>query len=90
MDVKIKIPSMFLSSTGGVNAAEVGGETVGECLNQLAVRFPALRKMLFDEADRFSGYLTVIVNGRNVQGDLYRVPVKAGDEIYPLILIEGG
>jgi molybdopterin synthase sulfur carrier subunit len=88
--VKVKIPAMFQSATGGAKTAEVEGETVGECLKALSVKFPALRRMLFDEGDKFSGYLTVMVNGQSVLGNLYEIPVKAGDELYPLILIEGG
>lgn len=90
MGVKIKIPAMFQSSTGGVKVAEVSGATVGECLKQLATIFPAIRKMFFDEADSFSGYLNVSLNGKNIQGDFNQIPVRPGDEIYPMILIEGG
>jgi len=92
-EVKVKIPAMFQSSTGGVTTAEVSGATVGECLTQLSNQFPALRKMLFDEGDKLSGYLTVIINGQGLKDSLinvYNIPVKPGDEIYPLILIEGG
>jgi hypothetical protein len=46
--------------------------------------------MLFDEADSFSGYLNVSLNGKNIQGDFNQIPVRPGDEIYPMILIEGG
>ena len=88
--VRIKIPAMFQSATGGAKTAEVEGGTVGECLKALSVRFPALKRMLFDEGDNFSGYLNVMVNGQSVLGNLYAIPVKAGDELYPLIMIEGG
>ena len=90
MGVTVRIPAMFQPSTGGVKITEVNGATVGECLKQLATSFPDLRKMLFDEADKLSGYLIVILNGKNVEGDFYSIPVSAGDEIYPMILIEGG
>lgn len=88
--VRVKIPAMFQSATGGVKTAEVGGKTVGECLKALSVKFPALKRMLFDDGDNFSGYLAVMVNGQSVTGNLYEIPVKAGDELYPLMLIEGG
>ncbi len=31
-----------------------------------------------------------IVNGQYLRGDPFRTRVRAGDEIYPMILIEGG
>ena len=47
-------------------------------------------KILFNEADSLPDWLTVIVNGEYVHGDLMTVPVKAGDEPYPIMVIEGG
>ena len=88
--VSVKIPAMFQPSTGGVKTAEVDGATIGECLKQLVIQYPALKRMLFDEGDNLSGYLVVILNGASIKGDLYNIPVKPGDEIYPMILIEGG
>ena len=88
--VRVKIPAMFQSATGGVKTAEVSGATIGECLKQLVIQYPAVRRMLFDEGDNLSGYLLVILNGTGIRGDLYNIPVKPGDEIYPMILIEGG
>jgi molybdopterin converting factor small subunit len=88
--VKVKIPAMFQSATGGVKMAEVTGRTIGECLKALSEQFPGLKRMLYDEGEQFSGYLNVMVNGQSIPGDLNEIPVKAGDELYPLIMIEGG
>jgi len=90
MSVKVRLSAMFQSATGGLKTAECDGETVGDCLKQLSEKYPAMRKMLFDDKDKLSGYLAVSVNGKSQQGDLATVPVKSGDEIYPMILIEGG
>jgi hypothetical protein len=88
--VRIKIPVMFQSATGGAKMAEVEGGTIGECLRALTIQFPSLRKMIYDEGENFSGYLNVMVNGQSVLGDLHDIKVKPGDELYPLIMIEGG
>lgn len=90
MSVKVKLSAIFQNATGGLKTAECSGETVGECLKQLSDRYPLMKKMFFDEGDKLSGYLAVSVNGKSLQGDLNTVPVKSGDEIYPMILIEGG
>ncbi len=90
MAVKIKIPAMFQAAAGGAKTTEVNCKTVGACLKEFADKYPNVRKMIFDEGDHFSGYLNVIVNGQNYHEDFNRVKVKSGDEIYPLIMIEGG
>ena len=90
MSVKVKLSAIFQNAAGGQKTAECNGATVGECLKQLSEKYPAMKKMLFDESDKLSGYLAVSINGKSQQGDFARVPVKSGDEIYPMILIEGG
>jgi molybdopterin converting factor small subunit len=88
--VNIRIPAMFQSATGGTRMVAVRGTTIGECLKALADQFPGLRRMLYDEGELLSGYLAVTVNGQSFPGELKDIPVKAGDELYPLLLIEGG
>jgi hypothetical protein len=87
--VKVKIPSMFQAYTQGITMVEVGGTTVRESLAELVARFPGLTRMVFD-GDQISVSLTVILNGRNIQGDFNQIAIKPGDELYPLVLIEGG
>jgi hypothetical protein len=87
--IKIKIPTMFQPYTQGMAMVEVGGTTVTESLKELVARFPGLRRMILD-GDDISGNLTVILNGQNIQGDFRQIAIKPGDEIYPLVLIEGG
>jgi len=91
MAVKVKIPSMFQPATGGLKTAEVSNcETVGECFTKLSDEYPPLRKMLFDENDRLSGFLVVFVNGESIKGDVLETRVNSGDEIFPMMIIDGG
>ncbi len=90
MSVKVKISAVFQPATGGVKEARVDCKTVGECLTQVAKKYPNLEKMFFDEKDKLSGFLTVFVNEECVRDNLADTPVKSGDEILPVMIIEGG
>ena len=91
MSVRIKIPAMFQNETGGVKLAEVDGRTIGECLDELIKLYPTIEKVLFDERDMLAGWLMIFVNGEALPLDnRLAVPVKDGDEIYPLMMLDGG
>lgn len=93
MSVRVIIPSMFQSAAGGAKAIELKNcKTVGDCLKELRTQYPPLGKMLFDEGDKIAGFLNVFINGQNLKqsSDTFTYPVKDGDEICPLMMIEGG
>lgn len=93
MSVMVKIPVMFQAATNGAKMVEVSGcSNVGECLNSLRQQYPAIGKMLFDEGNNIAGFLMVFINGQavNHSGDKFNAPVKDGDEVYPIMMIEGG
>ena len=90
MSVKVKISAVFQQATSGAKEALVNCNTVGECLTQVAKEYPPLEKMFFDEKNKLSGFLTVFVNEECVRDNLFDTPVKSGDEIFPVMIIEGG
>ena len=93
MSVRIKLPVMFQPAANGIKTVEVNAnecKTVGECLKYLRNKYPPLGKMLFDEGDNIAGYLMVFVNGQGTDHNKFAYPVKDGDEVYPIMMIEGG
>jgi len=44
MSVRVKLPPILQESSGGVEAAEAAGRTVGECLESLEKRFPGIKE----------------------------------------------
>ena len=93
MSVRVKLPAMFQPAANGAKIVEVNNcQTVGECLKQLRSQYPPLGRMLFDEGDNIAGFLLIFINGRGINhgSDKFSVPVKDGDEIYPIMMIEGG
>ncbi len=90
MGVKVKIPPMFQPAIGGLTLAEIDCRSIGECFSKLSEEYPGLRKMLFDEGDKIAGFLIVFVNNKVVNGDILAAPLKSGDDLYPMMLIDGG
>jgi hypothetical protein len=84
---------MFQTATGGATKIEIRNcKTIGDCFKELRIQYPLLGKMLFDEGDKIAGFLNVFINGQNLKqgSDTFTYPVKDGDEICPLMMIEGG
>ena len=93
MSVRVKLPVMFQSAAGGAKTVDLNNcKTIGECLKQLRTQYPPLGKMLFDEGDNIAGFLMIFINGQAVNhvADRFTIPVKDGDELYPIMMIEGG
>lgn len=93
MSVTVKLPFMFQSAAGGNKTVELNDcNTVGDCLVQLRTQYPLLGKMLFDQGNDIAGFLQIFVNGNGISHDKDRFtyPIKDGDELYPIMMIEGG
>ena len=93
MSIRVKIHTMFQPATGGAGTIELNNcKTVGDCLTALRILFPELGKMLFDGGDKIAGFLVILVNGENLtrRDNEFAYPVKDGDEIFPILMIEGG
>ena len=90
MSIKIEIPYSLQSLTDNTAIVEVNGSTVGECLEQLATRFPKSRKLLFDKGGKLDMFGDIYVNGESFYPQGLTRPVKDGDELYIAVLVGGG
>ena len=90
MSVKINIPPGLRRFTHDREAAEVSGNTVGECLEQLARQFPGIEGEFLDEDGSVFQYVDIYVNGVSSYPEELAKAVKDGDEIYILREIAGG
>lgn len=90
MSVKINIHPFFYNATDNQNVAEVEGETVGQCLEQLAVLYPKIRDWLFEKNGKLNRLVEVYVNGQTAYPDELAKEVKDGDEIHLIVFIAGG
>ena len=90
MGVKINV-SMFLHKyTSGREIVEVNGSTAGECPAHLVKQFPSVKQWLFGEHGKLLSYVDLYVSGKSTYPEGLAKPVKPGDELYILFMIDGG
>ncbi len=97
MSIKIKIPLSYLQSSDDTDfvqltpeVVEVSGSTVGECLNHLVKQFPGMKKQLLTKTGSLSENIIISVNGESPYPEQLAKPVKDGDELNVVFIIDGG
>ena len=86
----VRIPALLRAYTGGLGEVGVEGGTVGEAMEALAARYPALRPHLYADGGELRPFVNLFLGEANVkdlqgletrleQGDVLRlVPSIAG------------
>jgi molybdopterin converting factor small subunit len=94
MSIKIVIPPGLRVFTDDKGEIEVGGDTVGECLENLAALFPMIGKTIFFQKCELFNFghnkVSIYLNGEDAYPDELGRPVKDGDTIHILYSISGG
>jgi MoaD family protein len=85
--VRVKLFANFREAAG-VKEVEVEASSVGEVLQDLVRRFPKLEGMFYEEG-RLREYVNIMVNGKNVRGDL-NYPLSHTDEVAIFPPVSGG
>ena len=91
MAVTVYIPTPFRKLAGNQTYLQADGDTVGEVLDGLGAKYPALRHMIYNEADEIPGHVNIYVNNQEIhtlQGK--DTPVADGDELAVIPAIAGG
>lgn len=90
MAVKVHLHATHRQFTNGLNVVAVGGNTVGECLNDLIRQFPGMEKAVFAKKDKLLNSVEVYLNHASAYPDELLKPVKDGDEIHLVVMLAGG
>ena len=90
MSAKLNIPHALRQYTDSQGVVEVDGNTVGQCLDHLIRLFPDIGKEILDGDGKLHDYIDVYVNGESSYLEKLAKPVKSGDELYILFIIDGG
>jgi molybdopterin converting factor small subunit len=69
---------------------ETAGSTVGECIEQLIARHPALRELIFYRDGHLQTFMEIYVNRKAAYPDELNHKVEDGDEIHLTLTIAGG
>ena len=87
---QVKVPPPYRGPTRGEAVIEVEGTTVRECIQAVEARYPGFEEQIFDAEGRFHRFVTLFVNGDEVDRDAADAAVGAGDEVEILAAIAGG
>jgi sulfur-carrier protein len=89
--INVRIPTIMRPHTGGEAKVQLSGETVGDIISQLAVKFPGIAGQIVTDDGQLHRFVNVYVNDDDVRyiGKL-DAPVNEGDEISILPAVAGG
>lgn len=90
MGIKIHIHRTHRQFTNGSEIVEVGGKTVGDCLDHLVKQYPDMREALFDKKRKLLNIIEIYVNMKSAYPDELAKTVSDGDEIYLIFMLAGG
>lgn len=86
----VRIPPVLRAQTGGVREVDAEGATVGEVLQALGDRYPAMKDHLFQDG-ALQRYVNVYLNDQDVQYlQKLHTPVSPSDTIIILPAMAGG
>ena len=90
MSIEVNISPYFTPYTNQQKVVQVQGSTVGECLDDLVKQFPALKKVLLDKKGKLYHSYDIFINGESVYPKAQAAPVKDGDKLNIVWIIQGG
>ena len=84
------MPSVLQEFSCGVETCEVTGQTVGECIKSLEMRFPNIKNHLFDRQGKLLRIFGIYLNSNGINSVDLETPVQENDELIILSFIMGG
>lgn len=90
MTVQLDLSSIFARYTDNQLSLKLEGNTIGECLNDLVSRYPDMKKMILDSNGNLRHSYDIYINGESAYPREMTRPVKDGDKLNLIMLIQGG
>ncbi|MDP2646493.1 MAG: MoaD/ThiS family protein [Desulfobacterales bacterium] len=90
MSIKLNIHVTHRRYTDGLDAVQVQGATVGDCIKHLMTQYPAIEKGLFDRNGKLLKNIEIYVNDQSAYPDELARQVKDGDAIHLTLMLAGG
>ncbi len=90
MGIKLHIHKTHRQFADGSEFVEVKGNTVGECLDHLIIKYPGMREALFDKKGKLRNVIEIYVNMKSAYPDELAKTVSDGDEVHIIYLLTGG
>ena len=87
----IKIPSQLRPQTGGNDQVEIPASTVGEALNKLVEKHPAIKDRIYDEQNKLRRYVNIYLGDEDIRFlDNLDTKMEANSELSLVPAIAGG
>jgi molybdopterin converting factor small subunit len=90
MSVRIHLHPEMAHLAGDNYTVETVGSTIGECIEQLVVRHPALKDLIFYRDGQLQTFIEIYLNRKAACPDELNHKVEDGDEIHLIMMIAGG
>jgi sulfur-carrier protein len=90
MSIRIHLHPDMYYLTGDNEVVETTGSTIGECIEELLTRYPALRELVFYKGGQLQTFIEIYLNRKAAYPDELGRKVQDGDEIHLIITIAGG
>jgi molybdopterin converting factor small subunit len=90
MSINVHLHKTLQSLTNNLEIIETEGKTIGECLDHLIRRFPALEEKLFAKKGTLHNFVEIYLNLETAYPDELAKAVKDGDDIHVTLMLAGG
>ena len=90
MSVTLQLPAVLAKLADGRRTLEARGATLGDVVDDVAARFPALAPRLRDDTGKPYAFVTFYVNDDDARLQGFAASVRDGDEIIIVPAIAGG
>ncbi len=89
--ITLRIPTPLRPYTEGQGELQVSAPTVGEAMQELVSRYPALKPHLFNEQGGLRSFVNLFVNDEDIRSlGGAGIPLKDGDRLMIIPSIAGG
>ncbi len=91
MALKVRIPVLLRTLTGGESEVSASGSNIEELLANLEASYPGMRERFYDESGKMRRFINIYVNSEDIRFlDGEKTALKDGDEISIVPAIAGG
>lgn len=90
MSISMEIPAVFKRYTGDRSTVNVTGSNIGQVLQDMARQHPEAAKIFLDNEGRLHRSYDIFINGQSVYPLKPETPVKEGDKLDLIMIINGG
>jgi molybdopterin synthase sulfur carrier subunit len=91
MSVKVRIPTILRTYTGGASEVTAEGETLAEVLDSLENEHPGIRARVLDDAGKLRRFVNVYVGEEDVRfASGLETPTPEGTQVSVIPAVAGG